>query len=145
MNIASLVSSTVFEHGTRNPFNICKARNIEVEFHSLLLVRGYHKIDDGHFFIVLSDALSELASKFVCAHELGHCFLHKRINRVFLDGATHLNTSRYETEADKFAAHLIFGDAPMFKAPYTDHDMADMLNVPIYQVEERLSNLGIYY
>ena len=94
---------------------------------------------------MLSDTLSELASRFVCAHELGHFFLHKRINRLFLDSATYLSASRFEKEADKFAAHLIFGDAPMFKTPHTDHDMADMLNVPIYQVEERLSNLGIYY
>ena len=44
---------------------------------------------------------------FVCAHELGHMFLHKKANAIFMDTRTHFNTHRYELEANKFAMDFL--------------------------------------
>lgn len=46
----------------------------------------------------------------VCAHELGHMFMHKRENVVFMDTKTHFNTTVYEREADRFAIELLVSD-----------------------------------
>ena len=43
----------------------------------------------------------------VCAHELGHFILHRKVNSVLLKNTTFLNTNRYEIEANRFAAYLL--------------------------------------
>ena len=37
-------------------------------------------------------------------------FLHKKSNAIFMDTRTHFTTSKYETEANNFAIHLLLSD-----------------------------------
>jgi Zn-dependent peptidase ImmA (M78 family) len=46
----------------------------------------------------------------VCAHELGHLFLHKNTNAIFMDTYTQFNTDKFEIEANKFAMELLISD-----------------------------------
>ena len=41
---------------------------------------------------------------------MGHMFLHKNANTIFMDSRTMLNTNRYEKEADTFAIDLLISD-----------------------------------
>ena len=41
---------------------------------------------------------------------MGHMFLHKKANTIFMDTRTELNTCRYEREADLFAMSLLVSD-----------------------------------
>ena len=52
---------------------------------------------------------------FVCAHELGHMFLHKKSNAVYMDTKTYFNTNRYEIEANTFAAELLIPDELIYE------------------------------
>lgn len=73
----------------------------------LVGVRGFHQRIKRRHIIYLSDELNERDARFVCAHELAHAILHKGFNRIFLDSETLFITSKYEIEADRWAAELL--------------------------------------
>lgn len=146
MGIASLANALAMEHETRAPFDICRALGIIVQHHQLVDYRGYYMSALGQTYITVADDLSEGVSNFVCAHELGHHLLHKNLNRVFTDYRTYIIPGRYENEADKFAAHLLWSSPPLFDEQCLDDwEIADCLNVPVCSVNARLLELGIYY
>lgn len=57
--------------------------------------------------ICISESLSEEEARMVCAHELGHFILHRKVNSVLLKNTTFQNMNRYEIEANRFAAYLL--------------------------------------
>ena len=60
--------------------------------------------------IYIDERLSEPGKKFVLAHEMGHMYLHKKANAIFMDTRTQFCTAKYELEADKFAIELLLSD-----------------------------------
>ena len=110
MNIKKLVDSLVRKYGTRNPFEIIKNLNVSVVFYPLEGVKGFYQYFQRNNIIYIDERLPEHEKMFVCAHELGHMFLHKKSNAIFMDTKTRFNTSRYENEADRFAADLLIPD-----------------------------------
>lgn len=145
MAIVALAQSLAHEYGTRDPFKIAINLGINVYIHDLVDCRGYYMRSFDEHYITVSSDLSTFTRQFVCGHELAHYLLHQRINRLFLDYRTHMMTSRFETEADKFSAHLLFGDTPMYREPISIGKMAETLNVPACNVDSRLIELGIYH
>ena len=110
MNIKRLVDSLVRKYKTRNPFEIISHLNVIVIFYPLHGVKGFYQYFQRNNIIYIDEALSENEKKFVCAHELGHMFLHKKANAIFMDSHTQLNTTKYEIEADRFAMNLLLSD-----------------------------------
>lgn len=76
---------------------------------------------------------------FECAHEMGHMFLHKKANAIFMDTRTGFNTSRFEKEADTFAIDLLVGDDIL--AEYQSYDIEQFSRLLGY--EQRLINLRL--
>lgn len=111
MNIKRLADSLVRKYNTRNPFEIISHLNVIVVFYPLHGVKGFYQYFQCNNIIYIDEALSENEKKFVCAHELGHMFLHKKANAIFMDSRTQLNTAKYEIEADRFAMNLLLSDA----------------------------------
>ena len=89
---------------------------------------GSINLSTGVTIIYINEDLDERDARFVCAHELGHFFLHQNINRIFMDKHTHFVMSRYEVEADRFAAELLFDD----------DELRDLLEWPIATVAKCL-------
>lgn len=58
-------------------------------------------------FIVLNEALDHYAKRFTMAHELGHIVLHEGTNSLRLSCNTGFCVTKYEREADSFAAWLL--------------------------------------
>lgn len=110
MNIKKKVDSIVRTHKTRNPFEIIKGLNAIVLFVNLDGIRGFYQYFQRNNIIYINESLSDHEKEFVCAHELGHMFLHKDSNALYMDTHTHLNTNKYEIEADKFAMELLIDD-----------------------------------
>lgn len=110
MNIKRLADSLVRKYSTRNPFEIISNLNVIVIFYPLHGVKGFYQYFQRNNIIYIDEALSENEKKFVCAHELGHMFLHKKANAIFMDSRTQLNTTKYEIEADRFAMNLLLSD-----------------------------------
>ena len=110
MDIKKKAEDLVRKHQTRNPFEIIRGLNVILVFTPLVGVRGFYQYFQRNNIIYIAEDLPEHEKLFVCAHELGHMFLHKKANAIFMDTRTHFNTYKYEMEADTFAMHLLIGD-----------------------------------
>lgn len=115
MNIHSLVESVVRKYHTRNPFEIAEERNAILVYAPLVDIRGFYQYFQRNHIIYIDENLPENEMAFVCAHELGHMFLHKKSNAVYMDTKTYFNTNRYEIEANTFAAELLIPDELIYE------------------------------
>lgn len=111
MDIPELVRKIVRKYGTRDPFVIAKELDVILVSYPLENeVNGFYQYFQRNHIIYIDEKLSDIEKHFVCAHELGHMKLHKKANAIFMDSRTHMNTSRYEVEADRFAVNLLIPD-----------------------------------
>ena len=111
MGIKKIADNLVKKYGTRNPFEILRNLNVILVFYPLEGVKGFYQYFQRNNIIDIDERLDDNEKIFVCAHELGHMFLHKKSNAIFMDSRTHLNTSKYENEADRFAVDLLVSDS----------------------------------
>ena len=110
MDIKKLADSLARKYKSRDPFEIISNLNVILVFYPLHGVKGFYQYFQRNNIIYIDEALSDQEKQFVCAHELGHMYLHKKSNSIFLDSRTQLNTTKYEHEADKFAIDLLVSD-----------------------------------
>jgi len=128
MDIREQAISLVSRHETRNPFQIAKELGIIIIFAPLNNIRGFYQYANRCHIIYINQDLEERDACFVCAHELGHYFIHKGVNRIFMDNHTQFVMNRYEVEADRFAAELLFDDL----------DLQEFLECPVATVAQCL-------
>ena len=106
--IQKCVQDLVIEHGSAEPKNICENMGIIILSSELPeRVNGFTTKCRGRWFIVLNDMLDDDRKRFTAAHELGHVVLHGCTNSINLSMNTYFCTSKYEREADTFAAYLL--------------------------------------
>ena len=110
MDIKKTVSALVRKCGSRDPFDIIQQLNVILVYYPLKDVHGFYQYFQRNNLIYIDESLPIQERYFVCAHELGHMLLHKKINAVFLDSRTFLKSSKYEIEADRFAMNLLLPD-----------------------------------
>ena len=110
MDTKRLANSLARKYGTRDPFKIADALGYTIIYTPLVGVRGFYQYLKRCHIIYLDASLDGSTARFVCAHELGHSLIHRGCNRIFMDTRTFVVTSRYEIEADHFAADLIYDD-----------------------------------
>ena len=110
MDIRKKVDALVRTYQTRNPFEMIKGMNVILVRCPLDGVRGFYQYFQRNNIIYIDESLTETEQMFVCAHEMGHMFLHKKSNAVFMDSRTYLNTNRFENEANLFAMVLLVSD-----------------------------------
>lgn len=145
MNPAKLIKRLLQTYGTSDPFALCAALGIDIYRVRLVEVRGYHTVIMGKHIIVIADKLTPTVATYVCAHELGHFFMHRENNRVFMDSNTYMVAHRFENEADRFACNLLFGEPPLYTDyTLTEAQLAECLNVAENNVTNRLIELGVY-
>lgn len=110
MDIRKKVDALVSTYQTRNPFEMIKGMNVILVKCPLDGVRGFYQYFQRNNIIYIDESLTEIEQMFVCAHEMGHMFLHKKSNAVYMDSRTYLNTNRFENEANLFAMELLVSD-----------------------------------
>lgn len=118
--------------GTYDPFLISKKFNINV---SVIPLKGLSGISDisptGHATIYLSSALNSYAKKIVCAHELGHIFLHRdtELNLFTVDGN---KNSLTEYEANIFALELLPHIKPINYFQYSKEELQSYIEKKVF-------------
>ena len=117
MCIKRRVSQLVRKYQTRDPFEMIKGMNVILVHYPLEGVRGFYQYFQRNNIIYLDERLTKAEQRFVLAHELGHMFLHKRANAIFMDTRTQFNTDKFEKEADTFAMELLVPDAEIIEHP----------------------------
>lgn len=139
MDIKRKINQLVHLFGTRDPFEMIKGMNVILVFYPLDGVRGFYQYFKRNNIIYIDESLSQHDQQFVCAHELGHMFLHKRSNALFMDTRTQFNTSRYELEADKFAVNLLISDSVLQEYPdYSTDQLSRLFGYSKKLIELRL-------
>lgn len=106
--IQKCVQDLVIEQGSAELNIICE--NMGIMVLSLELpesVNGFAMQTRGRWFIVLNNMLDDDRKRFTTAHELGHIVMHGCTNSINLSLNTYFCTSKYEREADMFAAYLL--------------------------------------
>lgn len=110
MDIKQKADSLARKYKTRNPFEILQGLNAILVFAPLIDTRAFYQYFQRNNIIYINENLPRHEQAFECAHEMGHMFLHKKTNTIFMDTRTELNTCRYEREADLFAMSLLVSD-----------------------------------
>lgn len=141
MDIKKLANSYARKYNTRDPFEIVDSLNAIVVFYPLHGVRGFYQYFQRNNIIYIDDKLNDKEKRFVCAHEMGHMFLHKKSNAIFMDSRTQLNTAKYEIEADRFAMNLLISDAEICNySDFTISQISLMLGYKRHLIELRLKD-----
>lgn len=141
MDIKKLADLLARKHKSRDPFEIITNLNVILVFYPLHGVKGFYQYFQRNNLIYVDEALSNQEKRFVCAHELGHMYLHKKANAIFLDSRTQLNTTKYEHEADRFAIDLLVSDDIIeTHLDYTTEQLARALGYDKKLIEIRLKD-----
>lgn len=139
MDIKKKADSLARKYQTRNPFEIIRGLNVILVFTPLIDTRAFYQYFQRNNIIYIDENLSRHEQAFECAHEMGHMFLHKRANTIFMDTRTGLNTDRYENEADTFAMDLLVDDDTL--AEYQQYSIEQLSHILGY--EQRLIELRL--
>ena len=109
--IAEKVRELIGLYETADPQEICDKMGIMVHCHEMTdKINGFASSFNGVPFIVLNSRLGYYEKRITLAHELGHIVLHSSTNSVSLSMNTSFCVTKYEREADCFAAHLLLED-----------------------------------
>ena len=110
MDIKKKADFLVRKFQTRNPFEIIQGLNVILVFVPLIDTRAFYQYFQRNNIIYIDESLTYHEQMFECAHEMGHMFLHKKANTIFMDTRTYLKNDQYENEANTFAMDLLIGD-----------------------------------
>ncbi len=106
-NIPLRARNLIRKHGTTDPYRIAREMKFDVMFLPLPdRVNGMWRRILGRKYIVIDDALDEWQQKAVLCHELGHYLLHRDDASSSMAGRTFFSNTRYEHEANLFAAEI---------------------------------------
>ncbi len=116
-DIKQLVNYYVRKFNTRNPYDLARHLNVEVQIGELGSRAGCYMFLKNHKCVFLNEDLEENEMRLVMAHELAHSIMHRKENCYFIRNKTLLLTSKIEIEANTFAAELLIPDELIFENP----------------------------
>lgn len=137
MYARDMARAAIKKYHTRDPFEICRAKNILILYSDLADdVRGIYQYYKRKRIIHLNANLSYIEQRAVLAHELGHLDMHQKNNCIFLDRYTYGNKDKFEREANIYAAELLLPDKPAREYwDYSYQQLAAAYGVPIELVQ----------
>lgn len=107
MNIKARVQILMRKYRTRDPFELARACGVILVYYPLKDVRGFYQYFKRNNIVYVDETLPKFSQALVLSHELGHMFLHKTANAIFMDTRTQFNTRKFEIQANKFAMELL--------------------------------------
>jgi len=116
-DIAAIADAVVKEYSSRDPYEIAEKEGVRVCSYDLGSLNGMYVVISNVEFIALSSALSGGEERLVCAHELGHHYLHRELAQTsaLADSSLYSGGGRLEYEANAFAAELLITDREMLE------------------------------
>jgi len=110
--ILAAVDALRKRHGTSDPFELIDALGIHFGYTSASRLKGYYVVQNRERFIRVNAKLRTREQRVVAAHELGHDQQHRDMARVhpLRDASLYSTTSKYEHQANIFAAELLITD-----------------------------------
>lgn len=149
--IYELVDELAEKYKTREPFELCERLGIMVMVRNdFLELKGMFAYVFNEPVILVSGKEDERVQRLVCAHELGHYFLHSEIAKKqclqeFAMFGELDRTDRTEYEANTFAAHLLIEDNVMdgyLRDGYDVFETAGLLDVNVHLLNIKMTDLN---
>lgn len=138
---------------TRDPFEIADELSITVLIRSdFVRQKGAFAVVGNNSFIFINDNLSEYMQRLVCAHELGHALLHRRLGTVpggMIEFEIFDIKDETEYDANVFAANLLIDEEEILEMAREGYDVVKIakelnLNVNILLVKLNEMNKNGY-
>lgn len=130
-------------YDTNNPFDLCECLDIIILYDDLgdELSGFFQRTPDGTEILHINNRLNEYERKYICSHELGHAILQPDLAISFFIENPLLLHSKYEIEADSFAAELLLDDDIIDRYEgFTIDQIAAAEKVPVRLVELKTKN-----
>lgn len=110
--IKNVVKGLIEVYGTDNIYDLIDCLNITIIRKSMPEnIKGkFLRNDFGDEFIFIDSSLERENEKFILSHELGHAILHTELSVSYYTHNQLQIKSKYEIQADKFAAELLIPD-----------------------------------
>lgn len=138
--ISRAVSEVKARYGEHDPLRLARAMGIHVLHHPMgggaEACKGFFMCQSRQKLIAVNDDLSPELQRIILAHELGHAVLHREeltTLKAFHDFSLYDTTSRYEYEANLFAADYLLEDEEVISKLNADNfffGVARELQVP---------------
>ena len=143
----------ISRYGTRDSFRIAREKGIEILFRDdFIRQKGAFSLMLNVPFLFINNNLSEEMKRIVCAHELGHALLHRKLCRERKNQTIYeyeifdiRNTAEYE--ANIFAAELLIDEQELSGYEALGYDIVQMakasgtninlLLIKYYEMQER--------
>ncbi len=143
--VLARVEKLLHKYKTRDPYKIARQCGIEIIIRELGALKGFYKVIYRNPFIFLNKSMSRSMARIVCAHELGHHFLHREFAAFgFEETSLFSPASRREYEANLFAAELLLSDSEIKELAdegYTDTQIASALGADLTLTQLKLAAL----
>ena len=130
--IRKTVQQLIKKYNTKNPYELADYLGVEIIERPLGNKLGAYMYIKRTKLILLNSEISDYLKKIVLCHELGHAVLHKNQECYFMKNNTFIVDSKFEYEANYFAANLLISDDLIsdYKG-YTLEQIANYECVPI--------------
>ena len=151
-------SKLISRYGTRDPFRICREKGIEVMFRDDFTgQKGAFSLMLNVPFIFINNNLSDEMKRIVCAHELGHAMLHRKLcrqkkNQTIYEYEIFDIRSSTEYEANIFAANLLIDEREMNEYRSYGYDIVQTaramnlnVNLLLIKLHEMKDNEALLY
>ncbi|MDR1254116.1 MAG: ImmA/IrrE family metallo-endopeptidase [Oscillospiraceae bacterium] len=103
-NIENLVCRIIKKYKTYSAFEICSKMAIRVMLMDLPDdVKGFYVKFLKNRVIIINNSIPLKDMECVCAHELGHIFLHENVNSIKIENESKFDVSIFEKEAEYFS------------------------------------------
>lgn len=138
-DICDAVKKLKRQYGESDPFRLCRAMGIIVNFVPLGTdedaIKGFFIYQNRMCVITVNSDLPLVIQRIIAAHELGHATLHKKRGAcAFHDVALYDEAIACEKEANFFAAEFLLDDDDVFETLNRDATFftcASILHVPM--------------
>ena len=143
--IKEIVRRLKIIYGDDSPLEIIKKRNIVLCYLDEKSVsKGAYKKFLGTQFIYINTGLSFFEKRLTYTHELGHSIIHPDVDTFELKRTDPISLTKYENEANLFAAEFLLEDDVLDKYPGESiYDIARKECVSVELLKLKISNLNI--
>lgn len=130
ITLSKIGTSLVRRYGTRDPFQIAERLGINVLYcDGFGSLKGMYRVIKRNRYIFLNKDLGERMHRIVCAHELGHDQLHRKLAQTncLQEFMLYDMTTRPEYEANIIAAEILINTDELLDFIYNYHYSAEQI------------------
>lgn len=115
--ILERAKSVLEEFGGQDVFETAENAGVNVWFRALGSLKGFYIFENNCRYIVINEELDDITKGVVCAHELGHDTLHRKLSVGGIrENTLFLANNKTEREANLFASEILIPDDDILSA-----------------------------